>query len=165
MNIDTDAIRRLRDHLLAHHDRQETDATVDSAGERQKEAVLRRADPFAETMYLVMIADGKPADVERKALIAAIGILTNSTLGSQDIESMFARFDANADRNGAEARLAQIGSRVCVDPDDRETAFSLAAVVALADEEVLAHENQALGWIRQYFGISQHRAASILGSL
>ena len=62
-------------------------------------------------------------------------------------------------------RLAQIGSRLCVDADDRETAFSLAAVVALADEAVDVRENAALGWIRKYYGVSQNRAESILGEL
>lgn len=165
MNINTDAIRRLRGHLLAHHDQLGQNDVAESAPESQKEAVLRRADPFAETMYLVMIADGEPADIERKALVAAIAILTNGLLEPKDIESMLARFEEIADRNGTEARLMQLGSRICVDPDDRETAFSLAAVVALADEEVDVRENRALKWIRQYYGISERRAADILGDI
>ncbi len=163
MNIDTDAIRRLRDHLLAHDDKPGAgDANRPAAS--QREALIRRVDPFVETMYLVMIADGTPADVERKALVAAIDILTNGILSSADIESMVDRFEENVTSSGAEARFEQLGSRICVDRDDRETAFSLGAVIALADEKVEVSENRALKWIRQYYGVSERQAAAILGS-
>ena len=163
MNIDTDAIRRLRDQLLDHYD---SPGTVDAGqvAALQQEALIRRVDPFAETMYLVMIADGTPADSERKALIAAIDILTNGALGSVAIESMLDRFENNV-TGGAEARFAQLGARICADRDDRETAFSLGAVIALADEDIDVRENQALKWVRQYFGLSERQAAEILGSI
>ena len=163
MNIDTDAIRRLRDHLLAHDYPEGIGA--DYVAVSQVEALIRRVDPFAETMYLVMIADGRPAERERRALVAAIDILTNGTLGSSDIASMIDRFEKALGGSGAEARFAQIGARICVDRDDRETAFSLGAVIALADEEVDVSENLALKWIRQYYGISERTAAEILGSI
>jgi len=164
MNIDTDAIRRLRDHLLAHEENRES-AGADLAAESRKEALIRRVDPFAETMYLVMIADGTPADIERRALVAAIDILTSGNLTPADIESMIDRFDKNLSGSGTEARFAQLGSRICADRDDRETAFSLGAVIALADEEVDVSEKRSLKWIRQYYGISERQAAQILGSI
>ena len=164
MNIDTTAIRRLRDHLLAHYDSAGSGGADPSAAS-QTEALTRRVDPFAETMYLVMIADGTPADEERRALIAAIDILTDGALGPAAIESMIVRFEETASGSGTEARLAQLGSRICADRDDRETAFSLGAVIALADEDVDVNENRALQWIRQYYGISERQAAEILGSI
>jgi uncharacterized tellurite resistance protein B-like protein len=164
MNIDTDAIRRLRDHLLAHEENH-GDLGADKAVVGHKEALARRVDPFAETMYLVMIADGMPADVERRALVAAIDILTDGALSSRDIELMVNRFEENAGTVGAETRFAQLGSRICADRDDRETAFSLGAVIALADEEVDVSENRALKWIRQYYGVSERQAAQILEAI
>jgi len=163
MNIDTDAIRRLRDQLLEHYD---SPGTVDAGqvAAVQVEALLRRVDPFAETMYLVMIADGTPADSERRTLVAAIDILTNGALGLVAIESMLGRFEQNLSA-GAEARFAQLGARICADRDDRETAFSLGAVIALADEDVDVSENRALKWIRQYYGLSERQASEILGSI
>lgn len=169
MDIDTKAIRRLRDHLLSRT--HGPDARVGSAAgdpqhaSRAGEAVARRLEPFAETMYLVMIADGNPAPIERRAMAAAITVLADGQMSARAIESMLARFDANAQRAGAEARLAEIGSRLCADPDDRETAFSLGAVVALADDRVDLKENHALEWIRKYFGVSDRRVASILEAM
>jgi tellurite resistance protein len=164
MNVDTSAIRRLKEHLLSHT---EKSATTDSeqAPVSRTEALIRRVNPFAETMYLVMIADGSRADIERRVLVSAIDILTDGVLPAADMESMIDQFAENVDRGGAEARFAQLGSRICVDRDDRETAFSLGAVIALADEKVDVKESQALKWICQYYGVSERRAAEILGSI
>lgn len=169
VNIDTEAIRRLRDHLLSHVP--ETPGTqprhrdAGQDGEPRRDAVTRRVEPFAETMYLVMMADGEPDAAERKALAAAISVLTDGQMTADDIDSMLERFDGNTRHAGSEGRLAQLGARLCADQDDRETAFSLGAVVALADDRVDVRENQALQWIRKYYGISDRRMASILESI
>jgi tellurite resistance protein len=169
VNIDTEAIRRLRDHLLSAMPAAPAEpagsAGAAQATEPRSDAVTRRVEPFAETMYLVMMADGEPDAAERKALTAAISVLTDGQLTIADIESMLERFDAGARHAGSEARLAQLGVRLCADQDDRETAFSLGAVVALADDRVDVRENQALQWIRQYYGISDRRMAAILESI
>jgi len=169
MDIDTQAIRRLRDHLLARIDAA-GDGTESKAGTQHesadtKEAVARRVEPFAETMYLVMIADGQSDSIERRAMSAALDVLAGGQMSAGDIEVMLDRFDESAQRVGTEARLAQIGSRLCADPDDRETAFSLGAVVALADDRVDFRENHALEWIKKYFGVSDRRVAAILDAI
>ena len=38
-------------------------------------AILRRAEPFAETMYLVMMADGDAGEEEQRALAGALQVL------------------------------------------------------------------------------------------
>jgi tellurite resistance protein len=167
MNIDTEAIRRLRDHLLSHTPETATEQPPNERPlpEPRKDAVMSRVAPFAETMYLVMMADGEPDAAEHNALSAAITVLTDGQLSATDIEAMLERFEGNAQRAGSEGRLEQIGVRLCADQDDRETAFSLGAVVALADERVDARENQALQWIRKYYGISDRRVAAILETM
>jgi Tellurite resistance protein TerB len=162
MNIDTTAIRRLRDQLFS------------SAGDNPAEAppspqiaaaIRRRVEPFAETMFLVMRADGDSARVEEDALAAAIDVLSDGQLSRADIAAMFGHFAATLLEQGAEGRIAHLGAHVGGDRDDRETAFMLGAVVALADDRVDVREHRVLEWIRTYFGISDRRTAALLDSL
>lgn len=171
MNIDTEAIRRLRDHLLTSPELSSVDTGSHDVAEAHearatfKKAILMRVKPFAETMYLVMVCDQSSDAMERKTLISAIALLTDSQLDIHDIEDLLEEFDLNVRQIGIEARLAQLGTWICADADDRETAFSLGAVVALADERVDPRENDALQLVRKYYGISDRRAAGILGSM
>ncbi len=163
MNIDTDAIRRLRDTLLRSEF--DTSRRVKSNRVAQDAAILRRVEPFAETMYLVMMADEESALVERKALVAALGVLADGWLDASEMDAMLDRFEDSAKRLGSEARLEQIGARLSVDRDDREMAFTLGAVVALADDRVDVRENRVLDWVREYFGISPQRVAVLLDNI
>jgi tellurite resistance protein len=171
MNINTEAIRRVRDELLRREfsvgavpekARSGSSATLDP---RQRAAMLRRVEPFAETMYLVMMADSESASVERRAVVAALDLLTGGMVDAKDLQAMLERFDDNAQREGSEGRLMRLGSVLAGDRDDRETAFTLAAVVALADERVELSENRVLDWVREYFGVSRRRAADLLESI
>jgi tellurite resistance protein len=164
VNIDSTAIRRLRDNLLsqAQHDQQRAEG---DDGTELELAVLRRVEPFAETMFLVMMADGDPASIEREALVAALQVLTDARLRRTEIDAMLDLFQSNVARSGAEARLAQIGAVVCADKDDRETAFTLGAVIALADDRVDVRENRILEWVQEYFGVSDRRVASLIDAI
>jgi tellurite resistance protein len=163
MNIDTAAIRRLRDNLFASIDRQAPNR--DSTPSQISGAIRRRVEPFAETMYLVMRADGDSARIEQDALAAAIDVLSDGQLSRLDIASMLVGFAASLEEQGAEGRVAHLGAHVGADRDDRETAFLLGAVVALADDHVDLRENRVLEWIRTYFGISDRRMAALLDSI
>ena len=165
MDIDTETIRRLRDQLLAADTPPDTRVVHGDANAAVKAAVARRIEPFAETMYLVMMADGQSAVVERDALVAALKVLSDDQLGDADILPMLERFAQLTDGVGTEGRLAQLGAHLSADRDDRETAFALAAVIALADESVAVQENRVLEWVSEYYGISQKRMASILGAI
>ena len=162
MDINTAAIRRLRDALLAKSTRgpnnAETEADVCAA-------VLRRVEPFAETMFLVMVADDHAASSENQALSAAVEILTDHRVGPDAIRAMINQFHDDRSASGAEARLARIGASFGADRDDREIAFTLAAAMALADDEVAISENQTLAWVREYFGISDQRVAALIESI
>jgi uncharacterized tellurite resistance protein B-like protein len=163
MEINTSAIRRLRDHLLTDP---HTAPSHSCAGAVQAEAaVIRRLEPFAETMYLVMMADGEPAATERQALNAALAVLSDGQIRQAAIDSMLNGFQDRARNEGTEARLWQLGVHLSADRDDRETAFSLGAVMALADDQVDVRENQALRWVQEYFGLSDRRVSEILQSV
>ena len=163
MNINTAAIRRLRDQLFSSLSEGNTSGkSLDAVQTALRESIRRRVEPFAETMYLVMVADGDRASVEFTALVAAVEVLTDGHLSANEVEGMLVQFDGNARRDGNEARLAQLGDRISGDRDDRETAFMLGAVVALADDRVDVRENAVLEWIRLYYGISQRRVDALL---
>lgn len=167
MNINTHAIRRLRDYLLSRIETTTQDSPIDpatTAGPREN-AIADRVEPFAETMFLVMIADGEPSSAERGALIAAIDVLTDGQLTRHDIDEMLARFNVDVARDGVEARIARIGARLSADMEDRETAFTLAAAIALADERIHLQENQAVAWIGEYYGLSTRRIAALLETI
>ncbi len=164
MNIDSTAIRRLRDNLLSQARRDELRSEPERGAELEL-AVLRRIEPFAETMFLVMMADDDPASIEREALVAALDVLSGAQLRRRKIDAMLDRFQTNVAREGTEARLAQIGAVVCADRDDSETAFTLGAVIALADDRVDVRENRTLEWVKEYFGLSDRRVALLIDSI
>jgi hypothetical protein len=128
-------------------------------------ALLRRVEPFAETMFLVMVADEHAAAAENRALSAAVEILTDGLVGPDGIREMIDRFHDNLSAAGAEARLARIGASFGADRDDREIAFTRAAAMALADDEVAISENRTLAWVREYFGISDQRVVALIESI
>ena len=167
MNIDTSAIRHLRDNLLADKGLAvpETHDTGADATELLDTAVVRRVEPFAETMYLVMMADGDLAEVEKQALAGAVNVLTDGQIDTGQMDALLQRFESKAVQSGSEARLMQIGAQICGDPDDREMAFTLAAVIALADDQVDVRENRMLEIVQEYFGISNKRMTVLLESL
>lgn len=168
MNVNTEVIRRLRDSLLLRERTAQPDVAPITGAQKQgapRDALLRRIEPFAETMYLVMMADAESAEVERRALLGALSVLTDGTVDPAELNCMIDRFDAGTAREGSEARLQQIGMHFASEREDRETAFTLAAVVAVADERVEPGENRVLEWVQEYFGVSDRRAQILLESI
>jgi hypothetical protein len=164
LDIDTDTIRRLRDSLIdapASEGAESGPRTTDA----MKSAIVRRLEPFAETMYLVMVADGETDPVELDALIASLGILCGGRLSEEELRAMVDGFGAGTRPGGPEARIAQLGAMMSRDRDDREMAFTLAAVIALADDAVASGEHSMLELVGEYYGISSKRATEILNGV
>lgn len=162
MNIDGHAIRRLRDFLLNDI---EIAAPDGSGAATAAPPVLRRLEPFAETMYVVMMADQDSASAERQALNAAMRVLADGALAQVQIEALLDDFDQRLRSQGSEARLAHIGALLGRDREDRETAFALGAVAALADRRFDARENQALKWAQASLGLSDVQVTRILDAM
>jgi tellurite resistance protein len=161
VDINTKTIRRLRDNLLhaAAQPAALNDGHVNSA---LKEATMRRIEPFAEMMYLVMMADGRSDVSELQTLVAALQILAGGRVEETDLVSLMGRFAEASEKVGVEARVAQLGGLLGADRDDREMAFTLAAVIAVADDSVEASENEILEMVGEYLGISASRAGRLL---
>ena len=161
MNIRTDAILRLRDHLLSS----DPEAAGRSPDKQPGDAVRLRVEPFAETMFLVMLADEEQAVSEHDALVVAVDMLTDGLMGRDAVDALLAEFVERVRQEGREGCVARIGAWLSADRDDREMAFTLAAVIALADDRVAVEENEVLDLMRTYYGISNRRMEAILGTL
>lgn len=161
--IDTDVIRRLRDALLAEGLSDAAQAADAIASRR--DAALARVAPFAETMYLVMIADGHSTDEELTSVRGAIRILTQGLLNDADLEALLQRCDAAVSERGAAHLLQVLGGRLCANRSDRETAFTLAAAVAMADDDIAAEESEMIDNVAEWFGVSSRRAGELLGHI
>ncbi len=167
LNINTDKIHRLRDALLATP--QSTDVNGSKSGSPHQvnpdlDAMLARIEPFAETLYLMMIIDGETDTSELTVLHSALSVLSGGVLNSTVIDQLLQRFEQNA-QQGVEYRLQVIGSHLCANQVDREIAFKLAATVALADDSVESIEQSFLQSIAEWYGISSKRAHAILDDL
>ncbi|MEZ5489736.1 MAG: TerB family tellurite resistance protein [Gammaproteobacteria bacterium] len=166
LNFDTETIRRLRDALLAGSRAESTSSPGDaeSASDRLQ-ASMERAAPFVETMYLVMIADGQVERAEKQAIMGAISLLTHGLLQQSALDSILAASAGEVERHGVEARLQMIGAKISADRQDREIAFTLAAAVAMADEQLALQEGSLLESIAEWYGISHKRCNEILQQL
>lgn len=172
MKIETATIRRLRDALLKSGRRQaevvssayQTLARAGILTDDEREAVAR-VSPVAETMFLMMSADGKITVSERDAMRGAIRGLTGDVLQDGTIEVLIESYQRTVQAEGREARLRAIADALADHPADAEGAFALAAAVALADDDVAAEERELVNQMGIWFGISPDRASSILDEL
>lgn len=172
MKIETATIRRLRDALLQSGRRSseivssayETLARAGILSDEEREAVAR-VDPMAETMFLMMSADGKITESERDAMRGAVRGLSNGILQDGTIQVMIESYAHAARVHGREARLRAVAEILADHPSDAEGAFALAAAVALADDEVADEERALVDQIAAWFGIAPDRAAGILDQL
>lgn len=142
----------------------ETLARAGILTDEEREAVSR-VSPLAETMFLMMSADGKITPSERDAVRGAIRGLTGDILQNGTIDVLLEGFEKKAAKEGREARLRAVGEALADQPSDAEGAFALAAAVALADDDVAEEERALVNQLAVWFGIPPDRAAGILDQL
>ena len=126
---------------------------------------LNRVDPLAETMFLMMAADGKLTEDERDAVRGGIRGLTDNGLRTGTINVMLENYQRRLQEDGREERLRQIAETISEEPSEAEGAFALAAAVALADDAIADEENAFINQLAEWFGISPERSAEILDQL
>lgn len=172
MKIKTVTIERLRDALLQSGRR--PSVVLSSAYETltregllspEEASALNRVDPLAETMFLMMSADGEVADAERDAVRGAIRGLTDDLLRSGTINVMLQNYEQRLKSQGRDARLQEIASEIAEETSEAEGAFALSAAIALADDRVTDEENDFINQLAEWFGISPGRASEILDQL
>jgi len=172
MKIQTATIERLRDALL-QGGRRPTMVSSSAYETLAREGLLtpeevgsiNRVGPLAETLFLMMAADGTLAETEKDAIRGAIRGLTDNLLRSGTINVMLETYAQRLLQSGRDARLHEVAEELAEDPIEAEGAFALAAAVALADDDVSDEENAFINQLAEWFGISSERAAEILDQL
>jgi hypothetical protein len=143
VKLKTRTIERLRDALLESGRR--PSVVVSSAYETltregllspEEIAALNRVDPLAETMFLMMAADGKLTPDEHDAVRGGIRGLTDDVLRVGTINVMLENYQRRLKAEGRDERLRQIAESLSEQASEAESAFALAAAVALADDDV-----------------------------
>ena len=171
MQLRTKTIERLRDALLQSGKRPsavESSAfkTLARAGllTEKERAAVTRVDAVAKTLFLVMAADEQIMDTEMDAMRGAIRGLTGDALGNGIIDVMVESYALRLHEQGKLARLREIASSID-DPDEAESAFSLAAAVAVADDDVADAETGVLKDLAAAFGFDAARVQRVLEQL
>lgn len=172
MKIETTTIVRLRDALLQSGRR--PSMVVSPAYETlarqgllspEEAAALERVESVGETMYLMMAADGQVNTAEKDAIRGAIRGLTGNVLRSGTIEAMLANYASRLAEQGRDARLQDVAECLSEIPLEAESAFALAAAIAMADDQVAEEENQFINQLAEWFGLTKDRAEAILDEL
>jgi len=161
MQIDTPAVRQLRDRILGASPES---ALPQPGGDPtpEQEAALDRVGPLVEVMVLMMAADGEIRAAEQQAVGRAVLVLTGSAVPPAVVEALLDRMERTREEQGLEARLEAIGTQLALRPGDAEAAFSLAAAVGVSDGEVVIAEESLIARLRRYLGISEARARALL---
>jgi uncharacterized tellurite resistance protein B-like protein len=172
MRIHTATIARLRDALLQSGRRPSlilspAYETLARSGLLSPEevAAVERVDPIAETMYLMMAADGSISEVEMDALRGAIRGLANNMIRSGTLNVMLQSFETKLKEHGRNVRLQEIAEALSETPHEAESAFTLAAAIALADDTVHEEENLFINQLAEWFGLPATRTEQILDEL
>jgi tellurite resistance protein len=172
MKIETGTIRRLRDALLQSGRRPSVvlspayeTLTREGLLSLEEMTALSRVDPLAETMFLMMAADGKVEEAERDAVRGAIRGLSDNILRSGTVNVMLENYRKRLAEQGRDERLREIADEIAEEPSEAEGAFSLAAAIALADDEIAPEENAFINQLAEWFGIPEDRTTQILNQL
>jgi uncharacterized tellurite resistance protein B-like protein len=172
MKLRTATIERLRDALLQTGRRpsvvlSSAYETLTRAGllSPEEASALNRVDPLAESMFLMMSADGVVTESERDAVRGAIRGLTDDLLRTGTINVMLESYAQRLSEQGRDARLQEIASEIAEEKTEAECAFALAAAIALADDQVTDEENDLINQLAEWFGIPPGRAGELLDQL
>lgn len=165
MDVDTPAVRALRQHLL----RLSTDSIPPSLGftrareqTPEEDEVLRRFAPFAELLYLVAASDGRTVKAEREVILGAFRALTGGRVRSQRLSELEASLRERMATSGPDEMLEEVASSLALVPQDAELGFALSAAVVLADSSVEAREERFLVELADWLGIGSERARGLL---
>lgn len=167
MNFDSPLIRTLRDHLLglARHSIAPRDPAGRAPSETpEEEAIIERFEPFAELLFLVTDADGAVSDSERATILGAFRALTGGRISPSRLEKIELEIEARRQREGMHVRLEAACTRLSLNRDDAELAFTLANAVALADRDLDGPETVLLEQLSHLLGVSSQRFDALVES-
>jgi tellurite resistance protein len=160
-------LKRIRDELLevgqppSVHFMKVADVEDPFAGDPDAK---RRFEALFEVMYLMVMADNNVADVEREVLRGAVRGLTEHSVRTHHIEKLFEKC-AELSKQGVNVRLKAVAPIIKEDPALVDAAFSLAAALAFADNEIQDSENELINDLADVLGLDTERADELLNQL
>jgi uncharacterized tellurite resistance protein B-like protein len=168
IRLQPQTLQRIRDHFLEVGQ----PASVSFLRHREVEDDPFQGDPDAkrrfealfEAMFLMIAADGEVAEEEREVLRGAVRGLTDNAVRTVHIEKLVETCKERA-KEGTAARLAAIAPTLTEDPALVDAAFSLAAAIAFADQEIKDAENDLINDLAEALGIDGDRADQLLSQL
>src|ERR1700709_929835 len=137
MKIQTVTIARLRDALLQSGRRPSMVAssayetlTREGLLSPEEAGSVTRVEPLAETMFLMMAADGTIAEAERDAVRGAIRGLTDDLLRTGTINVMLESYEKRLAESGRDERLHEMAEPMAAYPSRTKGALGLAPALA-----------------------------------
>jgi|SRR6185369_2462982 len=126
-------------------------------GEAKLEALI-------EAMYLAAAADGEFSPVERAHFLKSIESLTTGRLPTARLAQLVAEASDALEREGREARLLSVKSRL-PDKGSRRVALSMAVRVTAADGIIRTSERELIMDTAQVLEIDRDEAANLVKEL
>jgi hypothetical protein len=122
--------------------------------------LLTRLAPLLELLFLVRNASSSGGTVEDAVLRGAARTL-GSDLKDAHISALLSRFREQLREHGLAERLAIVAESLALDRVGAESAYALAATMAIANGEVHEREREFLADVASQLGISKKRASEL----
>jgi uncharacterized tellurite resistance protein B-like protein len=129
-----------------------------------KDLAHPKLEALVEMMYLAASADGEFSDVEHETFLQSVESLTDGRLAKKDAKAIVARAKQELDKEGRDARLAAVKSRL-VDPGARKVALSLAIEMTAADGFIRTSERELILETAEALEIDRDEAADMVAKL
>jgi tellurite resistance protein len=126
-------------------------------GEEKLEALI-------EAMYLAASADGEFSPVERAHFLKSVESLTSGYLPTAQLAKLVAAADEALKREGRQARLENVKSRL-PDKGSRRVALSMAIQVTAADGIIRTSERELILQTADVLEIDRNEAADLVREL
>jgi tellurite resistance protein len=123
-----------------------------------------KLEALVEVMFLAAAADGDFSDLERQHFVGSVQSLTDGRLSHAHLEALLTEASAALERDGREARLADVKSRL-PDAGARKVALSLAIQVMAADGIIRTSERELILETAEALEIDRNEAANLVGKL
>lgn len=120
---------------------------------------------ICQVAYLMMVADRRVLNVEREVLRGALDIVSGGRVRTAHMDAMLDASARHVAKHGKESLLTRAVESLRVDPVKAETTVVIAAVVAVADEDLKPEEEELLAHLARDLAIDESHATRLLEEL
>jgi len=165
LNLDSVQLRELRDRLMGMGRPSLVPGVPPPESDASRVESLRRVQPFAELMFLIMASDREFHESEQAALRGAFRALTGRRFPSSVLDALVVDFRRALAEQGRDARLEDVCARLADDRQDAQGALTLAAAMSLADGALQPQELELLQQVAEWLRLSPARTSQLLDAL